>query len=183
MAAKNYVHHGRNVWHPHHGTGDMDRAIKRECYIHHSAGFFRRHEHVAEMAATMRDIEHFHVATNGWSGIAYNYLVFQPYGKLKKAHIFTGRGARHIPAAQLGHNTGTIAICVVDDPDGERLQPVTEHALAEFVRNLQKRDGVSLRVLGGHRDAPGQSTACPGPRIYPHLSHIAKAAGLKRVQR
>jgi hypothetical protein len=87
MAAKNYVHHPRSTWHPHHGTGDMDRAIKRECYIHHSAGFFSRQDSVAKMSATMRDIEHFHVATNGWSGIAYSYLVFQPYGKLKKAHI------------------------------------------------------------------------------------------------
>lgn len=44
---------------------------------------------------------------NGWAGIAYNYFIRQRDGVLEE-----GRDLEKTPAAQQGHNTATIAICL-----------------------------------------------------------------------
>jgi hypothetical protein len=158
---------------------------KRELYIHHSAGTFggpaQSIDTAAEQAATMRAIQKFHMDERGWSDIAYHYVVFQPYGTLKLARIFEGRPVSAVPAAQLGHNSGTVAVCVVDGGKGDRLKLSTKFQLIRLARSIAASKGVT--GLGGHRDAPGQSTECPGRYIYPALDEIARRAGLRRIRR
>jgi hypothetical protein len=175
----------RSSWAPAVGGRGTPDGPKRELYIHHSAGTFggpaQSIDTGAEQEAVMRALDRFHTVDRGWAGIAYSYVVFQPYGRLRRARVFEGRGAGFIPAAQLGHNTGTIAVCVVDGGRGDELRPATRRALTRLARQLKREHGITR--LGGHRDAPGQSTECPGPYIYPALSRIARVAGLERIRR
>lgn len=128
----------------------------------------------------MRDLDEFHTHGRGWAGIAYNYIVFQPRGDMP-VRIFKGRGSRYIPAAQLGDNTGTIAVCVVDGAAGDPLKHGTIEAVAHLFKHLHHTAHPSLTGVGGHRDARGQSTECPGRFIVPHLDEIARKAGLRRI--
>ncbi len=52
----------------------------------------------------VRTINQWHIA-RGWSEIGYNFYID------KHGRIWTGRDIEKIPAAQHGHNTGSIAIC------------------------------------------------------------------------
>lgn len=53
----------------------------------------------------VRTINQWHLA-RGWTGIGYNYYID------KKGKIWNGRDVQKIPAAQAGHNAGSIAICL-----------------------------------------------------------------------
>lgn len=171
----------RRAWHARYGRGTLDsNSPKREAFIHHSASSDNGADSDAKMATILRGIEDFHVNGRGWNGIAYNYLVFQPRGRLKLARVWEGRGDKYIPAAQLGHNTGTLAICVIAEDDDVKLS--TKLQLIRLLRLLKKRHP-ELKGLGGHKDAPGQSTECPGPKLYATLDTIAKRSGLKRIKR
>ena len=46
----------------------------------------------------------------------------------------------------------------------------TVDALVELIKEIQSRRG-KLKILG-HRDIPGNNTACPGPSLYPRLQEI-----------
>jgi hypothetical protein len=171
----------RRIWHPRGGTGTPQSGAT-ELYIHHSAGFDRQARSAAEQAAILRDIERLHISPpRNWAGIAYNFLGFQPHGRLRSFRIWEGRGWNRIPAAQLNHNEGTIALCVIDPLNGELFKSSGKRELIQFAIYARKHHGIER--LGGHKDAPGQSTECPGGFIYPHLDDIAEAAKLDRIRR
>lgn len=46
----------------------------------------------------------------------------------------------------------------------------TVDALVRLIQEIQSRRG-ALQIVG-HRDVPGNSTACPGPSLYPRLQEI-----------
>ena len=153
---------------------------KLEAFLHHSAGTFSGPAEAidtgAEQKEVMRRIQNYHMDVNGWSDIGYHFVVFQPYGRLRLARIFQGRPVTAIPAAQLGHNSGTIAICVVDGLKGNKLRLSTKFQIIRLLRKLKKKNP-TLRVLGGHFNVT--STSCPGPYIKPAIPSIAARAGLK----
>ncbi len=135
---------------PRGGTID---GPKRELFFHHAAdasvGLTRTKE-----IAYMRGLYDYHVHTKGWSDIAYSY-VCMPSGR-----IYRGRGARYIPAAQEGHNTGTRA-CLF--PGTNPILSLLQRRSARWlVRTLKEEQGFTK--LGGHRDVV--ATECPGTRIY-----------------
>ncbi len=51
-------------------------------------------------------IRKWHVQSNGWSDVGYHYFI------RKSGRVEAGRNLEHTPAAQGGHNRGTIAICL-----------------------------------------------------------------------
>jgi len=145
-----------------------------EAFIHYSdeaSGTAPKIDRLTEQKEKARAIQNFHMDGRGWSDIAYHYLVFQPYGSLRRARVFQGRRVENVPAAQAGHNTGTIAICVVAAP-GEPLRRNTRYAIEQLLKRHP-----SVKVVGGHRDVV--STDCPGNVIYAQIPTIARAAGKK----
>lgn len=74
------------------------RSVDR-IFIHCTASDHAHHDNVA----AIRDM---HVNGNGWSDIGYHLFV------RKSGQLEAGRPLSRIPAAQGGHNTGTIAICL-----------------------------------------------------------------------
>ena len=75
-----------------------DREIDR-VFIHCSASSNPEHDNVSV-------IRRWHIQDRGWSDIGYHYYINR-HGTLEE-----GRSLNKTPAAQKGHNTGTIAICL-----------------------------------------------------------------------
>jgi hypothetical protein len=167
----------REDWHA-RTPKPMDRQDPpREAFIHHGAETDRDAQAVgtiAEVLAAMRGIQNFHMDGRGWSDIGYHYVVFQPHGKLKHAVICEARLVHFVPAAQLGHNTGTFAVCVYGTIDsGDKLEDNTVWALSRLLSGVRAgmTGAASLRTVGGHRDVT--QTECPGNLLYSSLPRIA----------
>lgn len=162
--------YGRDRWGARRPRNTTPQAPGRNSilFIHYSEGQGRSLQNLKEQAAALRGIQNYHMDSNGWSDIAYSYLIAQPYGKLRRARLFMGRGPKVVPASQIGHNTGNVSVCVLADPS-EPLKKSTEKLLIELAKQHPGR------YIAGHRD--GGNTDCPGDKIYRRLDAIAKASG------
>lgn len=103
----------------------------------------------------MRNLQRGHFA-NGWSDIGYNHVLFPSPDGLPR--IYTARGAQWTPAAQMKHNTGTIAIMVYAGTQ-DILHESTKTRLRSYVRWVDHYTGNKVNVRG-HREVV--QTACPG---------------------
>ena len=152
--------------------------------VHHTA----TGNEASDWPAVMRSIWNFHVFTNGWSDLGYNYLV-DPNGM-----IYEGRaGGDNVLGAHFScANSGTMGTAML----GTYTDVVpTEQALTRLKYLLAwKSDqrgidpsGVSyhggtqlnLQNISGHRDANASTapnacpgTECPGNSLYPRLPGI-----------
>jgi hypothetical protein len=148
----------------------------------------------ADVPAIIRSIYTYHVRSNGWNDIGYNFLV-DAYGR-----VFEGRAGgidRPVIGAQTGgFNTGSVGIAVIGDGAAAPLTSLTRDALTKLIAwrldvahvdplgratlvsggndRYPAGKSASFRVVSGHRDA--LSTDCPGALIYPELDAIAAAA-------
>lgn len=149
------------------------QGLPVEAFIHYdSTPNAEQVKSLAAQKAVMREIQHYHQVNRGWSDIGYHFVVFQPYGNIKFARVFEARPVYNVPAAQLGHNTGTLAIQVYAGP-GDKLKKSTEWAIIQLLRESYAR---KVRKLGGHRDVV--ATSCPGDVIYRRIPEIANRAHL-----
>lgn len=171
----------RADWHARSGRPQMaGQTNPHEVFIHHSdtahAGGL---DHLEEQKQAARIIQNFHMDVRGWSDIAYHYLIFQPYGNAEYARVFEGRMVKHVPAAQLGHNTGTIAVCVVGNFDhADKVKDNTVWAIAKLLTEQRNKTGIhDPHTIGGHRDVV--QTTCPGDTLYGQIPRIARDAGLR----
>jgi hypothetical protein len=157
------------------GTPPIDVAPKRELYVHHTVTSNRRRGR-AEERQHMRELEQLHLA-RGFLTIGYSFVLF------RSGRLYVGRGPRALPAAQGGHNSGTIAIACVGDYRTDRLTRRIKARLIVAAVNVRVRRGV--RLAGGHREAPNlrERTECPGANIMRWLPTLARRARLRRVGR
>jgi hypothetical protein len=133
-------------------------------WVHHTAGSERG-------AVGMRQIQAFHMDTRGWNDIAYSFVVDDHDGA-----IYEGRGAGVAGGHTEGDNSRSHAICVMGNFEGRGAQPHTLQAIVELA-NHGTAKGWWVPTLGGHRDAPGASTACPGARLYAVLPNLRASLG------
>lgn len=141
--------------------------------VHHSAGT----NVSSDWAGVVRSIWDFHVNSNGWDDIGYNWLV-DPNGVL-----YEGRGDDILGAHFCGTNSGTMGVCVMGDFTGQTASDLAKSKLVELLawkscdRNVDPL-GVSfhsgsantLMSISGHRD--GCATLCPGDMFYPDLPTV-----------
>lgn len=138
--------------------------------VHHSAG----PNSSTNWAATVLSIWNFHVNTNGWCDIGYNWVI-DPDGI-----VYEGRGGgNNVKGAHFcAANSGTVGICLLGNFESD--SPTTA-ALASLRKLLAWKScdsnldplgvsfhigtGKTLEVISGHRD--GCSTQCPGDTFYP----------------
>lgn len=175
-------------------------------YIHHTVG--SNSYSCAESAALVRGIMTYHVKTEGWNDLGYNFLVD------KCGRIFEGRaGGADLPvkgAHTYGFNSYSTGIALLGDFEGDTVtgkpagRPTTA-ALQSAARVAAWKLGqyggspkgsvtltsmgdtgkytegqqATMSVISGHRDA--FATACPGKNLYAKLSAIRDfAAGAGR---
>lgn len=121
--------------------------------IHHTAG---------PETQTPEQIANFHIQSNGWGGIGYHFLVDRNGVVYYVGDISTAR------ANVANLNDAVIGICLIGsfmagrEPSDQQLSSV--RVLCDFfinnypaLTNLNSWDQVK-----GHKELPGQSTACPG---------------------
>ncbi len=160
--------------------------------VHHTAG--AAPSSPAQSAAMVRGILAYHIRSNGWNDIAYNYLV-DPFGQ-----IFEGRGGgitRPVVGAHAqGFNTGSTGVAVLGNYESRVLTAAARGALVRLLAwrlDVAHVDPTSrltwisggspkwpagravvLRAVSGHRDVG--LTACPGANAYAKLGGVAAAA-------
>jgi len=138
----------------------------REFFVHHPAS---PHDlgHIdtdQEQDAYARSIQDFHMDTRGWSDIAYSFLVFQ------NGRVYRGRGRNYVPAAQLGHNTGTIAVmCVLGDREAPSRQMCDS-----LIRLKDRMDREVGRDLVARPHSSVTSTDCPGDKLRAFIPSLNK---------
>ncbi|HNQ68103.1 MAG TPA: N-acetylmuramoyl-L-alanine amidase [Bacteroidales bacterium] len=141
--------------------------------------------------AVVRSYWNYHVNSNGWSDIGYNYL-FDKYG-----NFFQGRHNPNIPnqdvhAAHAGYsNTYSIGCNFLGDSDSPETAPTTAQLqkCSEFlgwwydykgfdplssasILNQAGTEWVTLPRICGHKDVYPGGTTCPGTTLYALLPSI-----------
>lgn len=125
-------------------------------WVHHTAGS-------EQGALGMRSIQRYHMGVKGWRDIAYSFVIDNVNGA-----IYEGRGVGVAGGHTAGDNSKSHAICVMGNfesavPSGSALSAIV--ALTRWGRNRR----YWVPTLGGHRDASGAQTACPGRNLYRQL--------------
>ena len=164
----------------------------RFASVHHTAG--PNDYGPAQVAAILRGIQIYHVKSNGWNDIGYNFLVDR-YGT-----IYEGRAGgidRNVVGAHIrGFNTGAVGVAVIGTFSSSPAPAAAEAALEKLLAwrldlahvdplsSLTVVSGgseryvagtpVTLRAVSGHRDTG--LTTCPGDLLYARLPAIAAAA-------
>lgn len=182
---------------PYDGTPQIASELKM-AIVHHTAG--RNGYTAGDVPGIIAGIQQYHMGTNGWNDIGYNFCVDR-FGRVWDARD----GGTHnavIGGHAYGHNTYTTGIAVLGDhhsagvrPSGEVIEAVT--ALAAWKLDLHGCDvaqpvyysspstgksGTYPRIIG-HRDvgAAGGGTSCPGEYLYPHLPAIRASAHMRQL--
>ena len=137
--------------------------------------------------AAVRSIWNFHMFTNGWSDIGYNYLV-DPNGV-----VYEGRsGGDNVQGAHFsGVNGNTMGVCMLGTftdvtPNDKALNSLRrilawkadQRGIDATAKTRHAASGLDLNNISGHRDGPG-ATECPGHALYPLLTSLR--AGVKEL--
>lgn len=135
------------------------RVPTSELWLHHTAGNERG-------AAGMRAIQDYHMDVRGYNDIAYSFVV-DPDTLM----VYVGRGPGVQGGHTQGHNSISHAICVMGNFDVIQPSDNLLRTLAELV-TYGERQAWWRSLTGGHRDASGASTACPGKYLYAEINRI-----------
>lgn len=133
-----------------------------------------------DWAAAVRSVWNFHVFSNGWADIGYNYVIDQ------NGVIYEGRaGGDNVVGAHFsGVNGGTMGVVVIGDFTTATPPPAALNSLKRLLawkadqrgidpagQSRHAASGLTIKNISGHRDGPG-ATECPGNAFYPMLSSI-----------
>ena len=147
----------------------------------------------AQSASMVRAIELYHVKSNGWNDIGYNFLV-DKYGQIFEGR-YGGITRPVVGAHAQGFNTGSVGIAVIGNYGSTPITPAARAALASLIAwrlDLAHVDplssvvrisagnpryppgrAVTLKAISGHRDV--YPTSCPGASLYAQLPSIRTA--------
>jgi hypothetical protein len=161
----------------------------RFAVVHHTAGSNTYSR--AQSAAIVRGIQRYHVRSNGWDDVGYNFLV-DKYGQIFEGR-FGGIDRNVVGAHAQGFNEGSVGVALLGNYDAGAVTPAARQALARLLAwrldvahvdplsllnwtsggNPRFATGipVTLRAVGGHRDTG--FTSCPGTRLYAELNSLA----------
>jgi len=132
----------------------------KELWLHHTAS-------PSGGAERVRQIQAFHQGPmRGWNDIAYSFLVNHD------GTIFEGRGAGIAGGHTAGHNSISHAICVLGHYDLTFPSPASVTAVVELARHGHDQGWWPDQFTGGHRDASGANTSCPGKHLHAKLPEI-----------
>lgn len=157
----------RKDWGARHRNGFGDRPIPVSLWLHHTVtAHLPTNATVAQERAQMRVLEDIgQQRFNG--GISYNWILF-PSGRL-----YQGIGVRRRGAHTINYNRTGMAIALAGNYQNT---PMTENqirTLAWFLPFARSQGWIrQARFNGGHRDAPGNSTACPGNRAHSQIAEV-----------
>lgn len=119
----------------------------------------------------MRSIQNDHMDNRGFLDIGYSFVIDNQDGT-----IFEGRGPGIQGAHTEGDNTEAHAICVMGN--FQNIQPSAKaiDSIVALARHGREQ-GWWTPTCGGHKDAPGASTECPGNNLFARLGEIRTRVG------
>ena len=120
-------------------------AARQEFTLHYSTG---------PTSQTPRSIQNYHMDSQGWSDVGYNFLVD------KDGKIYEGRGWLVVGAHAAPRNTQGIGVCFIGS---DNMTTAAKRAVVALYDEANRRAGRTL-VRKGHRDI--NSTSCPGSKNY-----------------
>lgn len=118
--------------------------------------------HGANGDATLRTLwgyERYHVKTKGWRAPGYSFAICYENGR---ATIYVLRDWGGVGAHTLGRNRVSHGVVLVGDWTAGKVPEPMVHALAWLILHGAELDHGPEEITGGHRNAPGAETACPG---------------------
>jgi hypothetical protein len=132
-------------------------------WLHHGASG-------SSSVATANAYARHHIVTNRWADVGYSWLI-------AGGQVLEGRGPGREGAHTAGHNGRSYGICLAGNyhmtPPAARDLDALRWLLSHGVeRGWWDRP----HVTGGHRDAPGASTACPGDALNQAIPTINRPA-------
>lgn len=148
------------------GPYPVDAMPTPELWLHHTAS-------AGSDEVSMRAIQDFHMDVRGWSDIAYSFLIDND---APDVDTFIGRGAGIAGGHTLGHNEHSHAICVIGDYTSVPPHEDTLEAISKLVAYGYQEGWWPLGFTGGHRDASGANTSCPGDALWPLIGSINQRA-------
>lgn len=134
------------------------RTPTPRLWVHHTADD-------RQGPTAVRAHQTFHMNTKGWSDIAYSFLIGD------NGEIFEGRGFRIAGGHTKDDNTRSHGICLLGNFDRRKPTNASLRSLIELA-TYGRNTGYWIPTLGGHKDAPGAATACPGRHLYAVLPAI-----------
>jgi hypothetical protein len=163
--------------------------------VHHTDG--TNHYSCSQVPALLRGIQRYHMVSNGWNDIGYNFLVDRCGGVWEGREGGITRAV--IGAHTAGFNTSTTGIALIGTHTSLRPSSRARRSLqrliawrldvahvkpsAKMVLTARTSDKfhvgsrVVVRAVSGHRDL--FPTSCPGAMAYRDLNSIARAAWLQ----
>lgn len=142
----------------------------RELWLHHTATATPPTDASFDQdAGDVRQIERVGQQRFG-GGISYTFVV------LPSGRVFEGTGPGRQGAHTKGRNSFSRAIVLLGNYDVAPPTNLALAAVAELTRYGHGQGWWPDRLTGGHRDAPGASTACPGRYAYAAIPAINAAA-------
>lgn len=165
----------RAEWGAEHGTGSLDPGPEPRVVIHHSyRPALKPDATPAEERAAWRGIERYHVESNGWAGIGYNFGV-APSGR-----IYEGRGWKYRGAHAGPMNGSSIGICLLIDGSVQEPPEAAIGAVRELIAlGLQLGEIAEGYEVSGHRDHMPRT--CPGEKVYARLQEFRHDAAPSEV--
>lgn len=118
----------------------------------------------------MRDCQNFHMNVRNYNDIAYSFLVDTD------GLIYVGRGAGVVGAHTEGDNSHSHAICAMGNFNSTHPTSKLIVAIASLVQFGHAYHWWPKELTGGHRDAPGANTECPGDLLYSMIPEINQLA-------
>lgn len=121
---------------------------------------------LAQDVAAVRTLENIGQQRFG-GGISYTFVV-TPSGRLFAGHLIERKGAHTV-----GHNLAGASIALIGNYERTAPTDAAVRAVAACLRLMVARGWLDTpRLRGGHRDAPGSATACPGDRAHALIGQI-----------
>ncbi|OCT66138.1 peptidoglycan recognition protein 1 [Xenopus laevis] len=134
----------------------LPRALKY-VIIHHTAGASCTTESACKAQA--RSIQNFHMKTNGWCDIGYNFLIGED------GQIYEGRGWQTVGAHAKNYNSNSIGISFMGTFTNRVPNSVAQQAAKNLINCAVAKNVINTDyTLKGHRDV--SSTECPGTSFY-----------------
>lgn len=140
-----------------------------EVWIHHSATAAPGTD--VDLARWARRFEHAEMRHDpDLVAVAYSWLVVPRGGR---CDVVEGRGWRVQGGATWTRNAISAAICVIGNYQQAPVPGCVTETVAAVIRDGISRGAIRPGpAIGGHRDAPRNSTACPGDHLYAQLGRL-----------
>lgn len=162
--------------------GTPSYTMVTHAIVHHTAGS----NNVPDWRNEVLNVWRYHVLTNGWDDVGYNFLI-DPNGV-----IYEGRaGGDGVLGAHFScRNTNTVGVALLGTYSNVPPSPPAVRSLTELLREFTRRfgldpaavtvhtpSGLTLSTISAHRDGNGSPvtctrTECPGDLLYALLPAI-----------